>query len=237
MRFAGRGPREARRHGGDRAAPRGHGRRRRLRRRRRPRPRRRHPLRRGRPRSRPPPRPRRRGVPRLGPAAREPHPHADRGGDVEDRVEGLGLGADDYLPKPFAFAELVARIRALGRRARPALPPILTGGDLGSTRRGGSPPEPAGDSRSAPRSSRCSNFLMAAAGAVVTAEELSSGSGTSARPVHQAVKTTISRLRAKLGEPPLIETVARPATGSEGSRCAVPSSARRARPAVHCACA
>jgi DNA-binding response OmpR family regulator len=49
---------------------------------------------------------------------------------VGARVQGLGLGADDYLPKPFAFAELVARIRALGRRAGPPLPPILEHGDL-----------------------------------------------------------------------------------------------------------
>src|SRR6202044_4067297 len=51
-------------------------------------------------------------------------------GTVDDRVEGLTLGADDYLPKPFALAELIARIRALGRRATPALPPVLTAGDL-----------------------------------------------------------------------------------------------------------
>src|SRR6202789_2571168 len=51
-------------------------------------------------------------------------------GGVEDRVQGLSLGADDYLPKPFAFAELVARIRALARRSQPALPPVLVRGDI-----------------------------------------------------------------------------------------------------------
>src|SRR5580658_5792876 len=51
-------------------------------------------------------------------------------GSIEDRVDGLSLGADDYLPKPFAFAELVARIRALLRRAQPAVPPVLTSGDV-----------------------------------------------------------------------------------------------------------
>src|ERR671930_567248 len=49
---------------------------------------------------------------------------------IEDRVEGLGIGADDYLPKPFAIAELVARLRALARRAQPPLPPLLVHGDL-----------------------------------------------------------------------------------------------------------
>src|ERR671928_1990598 len=48
-------------------------------------------------------------------------------GTVEDKVTGLALGADDYLPKPFAFAELVARVRALGRRATPPAPPVLRG--------------------------------------------------------------------------------------------------------------
>ena len=51
-------------------------------------------------------------------------------GTVEDKVAGLALGADDYLAKPFAFAELVARVRALGRRTTPAAPPVLTAGDL-----------------------------------------------------------------------------------------------------------
>src|SRR5882757_8672814 len=51
-------------------------------------------------------------------------------GTVADKVEGLQLGADDYLPKPFAFDELVARVQALGRRATPAAPPVLTVGDL-----------------------------------------------------------------------------------------------------------
>ena len=62
---------------------------------------------------------------------------------LADRVEGLGLGADDYLPKPFEFAELVARIRALGRRAAAPLPPVLSHGDLTAwTRPGGSPSGP-----------------------------------------------------------------------------------------------
>src|SRR5262245_15143903 len=51
-------------------------------------------------------------------------------GTVADRVEGLQLGADDYLPKPFAFDELVARVRALGRRATPVAPPVLVAADV-----------------------------------------------------------------------------------------------------------
>src|ERR1700712_1186479 len=51
-------------------------------------------------------------------------------GTVEDKVNGLALGADDYLAKPFAFAELVARVRALGRRTTPASAPVLQAGDL-----------------------------------------------------------------------------------------------------------
>ena len=67
-------------------------------------------------------------------------------GDVQDRVDGLTLGADDYLAKPFAFPELIARIRALGRRAVPALPPVLerSGLRLDPSRREVSPHRPAG---------------------------------------------------------------------------------------------
>ena len=77
---------------------------------------------------------------------------------IEDRVEGLGLGADDYLPKPFDIAELVARIRALARRTRPALPPVLAHGDLrlDPARREATRGWAARWS-SAPRSSRCCN--------------------------------------------------------------------------------
>lgn len=72
---------------------------------------------------------------------------------IEDRVEGLGLGADDYLPKPFNIAELVARIRALARRSRPALPPSWSTATCAWTPPGSSPPAAGGPWSSAPRSS------------------------------------------------------------------------------------
>jgi DNA-binding response OmpR family regulator len=127
---------------------------------------------------------------------------------IEDRVGGLGLGADDYLPKPFAFAELVARIRALLRRAQPALPPVLASGDLvvdparRLARRGGQCLELG------PKEFGVLELLLAAQGRVVSAEQLLERVWDEmADPFSSAVKVTISRLRAKLGDPPVIETV------------------------------
>jgi DNA-binding response OmpR family regulator len=129
---------------------------------------------------------------------------------IADRVDGLTLGADDYLPKPFAFAELVARIRALGRRCQPAAPPLLMCGDLRL--------DPA--RRVAVRAGRrldltakemaVLELLMAARGAVVSAEQiLEQAWDKYADPFTATVKVTISRLRAKLGDPPVIQTVDR----------------------------
>jgi DNA-binding response OmpR family regulator len=129
---------------------------------------------------------------------------------VADRVEGLGLGADDYLPKPFDFSELVARIRALGRRSRPALPPTLVQGDLrlDSARRVATRAQRRLDL--SPKEFAVLELLLAAGGAVVSQEEIfESVWDETLDPFSQAVKTTISRLRAKLGEPPLIETMAK----------------------------
>ena len=127
---------------------------------------------------------------------------------IEDRVDGLHLGADDYLPKPFAFAELVARIRALFRRAQPAMPPVLEHRDLRldparrTASRGGKPLELG------PKEFGALELLLAAQGRVVSAEELLERVWDEmADPFTTSVKVTISRLRRKLGDPPVIETV------------------------------
>jgi DNA-binding response OmpR family regulator len=127
---------------------------------------------------------------------------------IADRVEGLELGADDYLPKPFEFAELVARVRALGRRPGMAVPPKLQRGDLmlDSARRVAF----RGDRRLllSPKEFALLEYLLAADGRVVSAEELLARVwDEAADPFTSTVKTTIGRLRAKLGEPPVIETM------------------------------
>ena len=127
---------------------------------------------------------------------------------VEDRVDGLTLGADDYLPKPFAFTELVARVRALGRRSGPARPPVIE--------RAGLTVDPA--RRVAARDGRflrltnkelaVLEILLAAEGAVVSAEELLERAWDEhADPFTNAVRVMMVKLRRKLGNPPLIETV------------------------------
>lgn len=127
---------------------------------------------------------------------------------IKDRVDGLGLGADDYLPKPFDFAELVARIRALARRSSAALPPTLTRGDLrlDPSRRIAVRGERA--LVLTPKEFAVLEYLLGADGRVVAAEELLARVwDEEANPFTTTVKTTISRLRAKLGDPPLIETL------------------------------
>ncbi|MFI5911993.1 response regulator transcription factor [Dactylosporangium sp. NPDC051541] len=129
-------------------------------------------------------------------------------GAVRDRVEGLGLGADDYLPKPFDFAELVARIRALARRTTPALPPVLDNGDLtlDPSRRVATRAGRRLDL--SPKEFAVLQHLLAAAGRVVSAEELLERVWDDATdPFTSTVKTTIGRLRLKLGQPPAIHTI------------------------------
>jgi DNA-binding response OmpR family regulator len=129
-------------------------------------------------------------------------------GTVDDRVGGLTLGADDYLPKPFALSELVARIRALGRRAAPARPPVLTvnGITVDPYRREAS-------RQDKPLSLTNKEFgvlevLLEASGGVISAEELLERVWDAhADPFTNTVRVTIANLRRKLGDPPVIETV------------------------------
>ena len=127
---------------------------------------------------------------------------------IRDRVDGLDLGADDYLTKPFAFAELIARVNSLGRRARAALPPVL---------------ERAGITLDGPGHRACRDglllsltpkefavleVLMRAEGTMVSAEELLEKAwDENADPFTNTVRVTIMTLRRKLGDPPVIETV------------------------------
>jgi DNA-binding response OmpR family regulator len=129
-------------------------------------------------------------------------------GTIADRVEGLDLGADDYLGKPFAFTELVARLRALGRRSDPPTPPLLARGDLVVD-------------RARRQASRGGHFLpltrkelgvlevlLAADGRVISSEELLERVWDEhADPFTNTVRVTVGTLRRKLGQPPLIQTV------------------------------
>jgi DNA-binding response OmpR family regulator len=129
-------------------------------------------------------------------------------GAVAERVQGLRLGADDYLTKPFHLAELVARIRALSRRSRAVRPPTLVYGDLELdsarrtvTRAG----RPLGLS---PKEFAVLELLLGADGDVVSTEQILEHAWDDATdPFTNAVRMTISRLRAKLGDPPVIATV------------------------------
>ena len=127
---------------------------------------------------------------------------------VKERVDGLGLGADDYLPKPFDFAELVARVRALARRSAAPLPPVLDAADvsLDPSRRVAFRAGRRLDL--SPKEFAVLECLLSSPGRVVSAEDLLERVwDEAADPFTTAVKTTIRRLRAKLGEPPLIHTV------------------------------
>jgi DNA-binding response OmpR family regulator len=131
-------------------------------------------------------------------------------GTMDDVVDGLELGADDYLPKPFDFPVLVARIGALARRAHPAVPPVLCRGDVrvDTGQRGAWRRERLLDL--SPKEFGILELLLGAQGRTVSSEELLERVWDEhADPFTTAVKIAISRLRAKLGDPPLIETVAK----------------------------
>ena len=127
--------------------------------------------------------------------------------DVEDRVDGLELGADDYLGKPFAFAELVARVRALSRRT-PTAPPVVSRGDL-TVDRARHRASRGGRALSLTRKEfGILEILLAADGVLVSAEELLEHVwDANADPSSNIVSVTMARLRRKLADPPLIETV------------------------------
>jgi DNA-binding response OmpR family regulator len=130
-------------------------------------------------------------------------------GTIEDRVEGLGIGADDYLSKPFAFAELIARIRALGRRAHPMVPPVLTAAGITVDPARHTVTRDGRHLDLGPKELAVLELLLAADGRVVSAEELLDRAWDEmADPFSTAVKVTVSRLRRKLGDPPVIETIA-----------------------------
>ncbi|MCO1598683.1 response regulator transcription factor [Micromonospora sp. RHAY321] len=127
---------------------------------------------------------------------------------IRDRVAGLDLGADDYLTKPFAFAELVARVQALGRRSTPAVPPVLKQAGVVldvarhvATREG----RPLALS---PKEFAVLHVLLRASGQVVSAEDLLEQAWDEfADPFTNAVRVTVMTLRKKLGDPAVIHTV------------------------------
>lgn len=129
-------------------------------------------------------------------------------GALADKVEGLTLGADDYLAKPFEFSELVARMRALARRATPATPPVLTVADvvLDPARR--TVRRAAGPVELTRKEFGVLEVLLSAGGAVVSSEELLERVWDEhADPFTTTVRVTVMTLRKKLGEPGIIETV------------------------------
>jgi DNA-binding response OmpR family regulator len=129
-------------------------------------------------------------------------------GELDQIVDGLALGADDYLAKPFAFPELLARVQALGRRPRRALPPLLTRHDMEldparhEVRRGGRPIELQRKEFGVLR------VLLEADGHVISSEELLRRVwDENVDPFTNVVRVVIMTLRRKLGDPPVIETV------------------------------
>ena len=129
-------------------------------------------------------------------------------GELDQIVEGLALGADDYLAKPFAFPELLARVQALGRRPRRAIPPVLAHGGIEldvarhEVRRGGKPVQLQ------PKEFAVLRVLLEADGGVVSSEELLARVwDENVDPFTNVVRVVVMTLRRKLGDPPPVETV------------------------------
>ena len=129
-------------------------------------------------------------------------------GTISDRVSGLSLGADDYLTKPFAFPELVARLRALGRRATPAAPPVLAAQDVVVDPARRTVTRAGAEVDLTRKEFGVLEVLLAAGGTVVSSEELLERVwDENADPFTTTVRVTVMTLRKKLGEPGIIETV------------------------------
>jgi DNA-binding response OmpR family regulator len=129
-------------------------------------------------------------------------------GALEDVIEGLSLGADDYLPKPFRFAELVARIHALARRALPSRPPVLRHADLELDPARRRLTRNDSEVALARKEFAVLEVLMAAGGATVSAEQLLERVWDEhTDPFTNVVRMTIMTLRRKLGDPPVLQTV------------------------------
>ena len=141
-------------------------------------------------------------------------------GSVADRVEGLSLGADDYLAKPFAFDELVARVRALARRSTPVTPPVLRAGDVELDPARRTVTRAGGQVELTRKEFGVLEVLLAASGSVVSSEELLERVWDEhADPFTTTVRVTVMTLRKKLGEPGIIDTVV-------GSGYRVPAASR-----------
>jgi two-component system response regulator VanR len=127
---------------------------------------------------------------------------------TDDLVAGLSLGADDYLPKPFRFAELVARLRALARRSGAARPPVLEAGDVVLDPASHTATRAGRDLDLTPKEFAVLEVLLAAQGAVVAPEELVEKAwDEQLDPLSNTVRMTVMTLRRKLGDPPLVATV------------------------------
>jgi DNA-binding response OmpR family regulator len=130
-------------------------------------------------------------------------------GSIQDRVTGLDLGADDYLPKPFALTELLARIRALSRRTAAPAAPVLTAGDLMLDPARHVAERAGKDLGLTKKEFGVLEVLLSAEGRVISAEDLLERVwDENADPFTNVVRVTIMTLRRKIGEPPIIETVA-----------------------------